>query len=121
MFVMPVWLALIGAALQFLAGAAVGVTVTAIVLRFRLRLKLAVGAAFVCGVVWVAVSVLAGWAGMHAVISDGHRLDIAPWGEDLRTRNWVAEHEAAIETCSSAIAALQYALVLKVFGTKQAT
>ena len=57
--------------------------------------------------VFVLVSGIAGWADSHAAFENGRRMDVAPWGEDLRLRNAVAGNELLLCVIASVgIAAL---------------
>jgi hypothetical protein len=64
--------------------------------RRRLTMPRTLRASLAAGVVFVLVSGVAGWAGAHAAFENGRRIDIAPWGEDLRIRNAIAENEVLL-------------------------
>jgi hypothetical protein len=90
---------------KVLIGSLVGLLIAALIHRSRLRIRLVVRSALFAGVTYLLVSGVAGWAGAHAAFQDGHRLAIAPWGEDLRLRNFIAENELVICLAASAVAA----------------
>ncbi len=92
-------------AIKFVIGSLIGLAVAAIVFRSRLRFRHILRSALFAGVTYLLASGLAGWADAHAAFQDGHRLSVAPWGEDLRLRNFVAENELAICISTSVIAA----------------
>ena len=58
-------------------------------------------ASFAVGVVFVLVSGVAGWAASHAAFENGQRMDIAPWGENLRFRNAIAGNEVLLSILAS--------------------
>jgi hypothetical protein len=95
-------LALFLIALKFFAGFVVGLGVVALVYRTRF-----IRGAIFGGIAFVLVSGLAGWADSHAYFLNGKRVSPAPWVEDLRLRNFLAENETVLEVTSSCGAALQ--------------
>jgi hypothetical protein len=92
-------------AIKFLIGSVIGLAVAALILRSRLRFGRALRSALFAGVTYLLASGLAGWADSHAAFQDGHRMNVAPWGEDLRLRNLIAENELAICISTSGVAA----------------
>jgi hypothetical protein len=96
MFV-PGWqAALVVIAALVLAGAAIGVILTSVVHRSRTTLGLVIGGALL-GALGLLIGVfLVGWADAHAAFENGHRLDIAPWGENLWLRNRIVENSVLI-------------------------
>ena len=95
----------IGAELIF--GGIIGVVAVGVVFRSRFNAWLAVRAALLAGIAHIALTMLTGWAGLH-VAYDGHgrRADFAPWGEDLRLRNFLSAYDLAIQIGGSAAVAL---------------
>ncbi len=92
--------------LKFLIGSVIGLVVAALIYRSRLGVWLAFRAALLAGVAFVVTSGIAGWAGLHASFQNGLRVDVAPWGEDLRLRNRIANNELMLCVAASSIAAL---------------
>lgn len=90
---------------KLLIGSLVGLLIAALVYRRRLKTRLGVRSALIAGVTYLLFSGLAGWADAHAAFQNGQRLAFAPWGEDLRLRNFIAENELVICLAASAIAA----------------
>lgn len=82
--------------LKFAIGLIIGVETAAMIYRRCLTLTRTIRASLAAGVVFVLVSGVAGWAGAHAVFENGRRMNIAPWGEDLRFRNAIAENETLL-------------------------
>lgn len=64
-------------------------------------------------VLFLIASGFVGWADSHSAIDNGRRLDYAPWGEDLRFRNWIVEHEWLIMLGPSFTAGVAYSLLRK--------
>jgi hypothetical protein len=100
-------------ALEFLAGAVIGVVVVALVYRSRFNLRLAVRGAVLAGVAFLFAAGVAGWADSHVYFYNEKRLDVSPAGENLWWRNRIAEHETGIEVVSSCGAALLAGLRFK--------
>ena len=93
--------------LKFIAGFIIGAVTAMVMYRRRLTVAQTLRASLGAGVVFVLVSGVAGWAGAHAAFENGRRMDIAPWGEDLRFRNAIAEKEILLCVITSiGIAAL---------------
>jgi hypothetical protein len=93
--------------LKFAAGFIIGAMTATLMYRRRLTMPRTLRASLAAGVVFVLVSGVAGWAGAHAVFENGRRIDIAPWGENLRVRNAIAENEVLLCVITSiGIAAL---------------
>jgi hypothetical protein len=93
--------------LKFIAGFIIGAVTAMVMYRRRLTVAQTLRASLGAGVVFVLVSGVAGWAGAHAAFENGRRMDIAPWGEDLRFRNAIAENEILLCVITSiGIAAL---------------
>ena len=86
---------------KLVIGSLIGLFVTALRYRSRLGFVVAVRAMVISGVVFVLVS---GLAGLHAAFQNGHRINVAPWGEDLRWRNLIAENELLLCIVSSSAA-----------------
>jgi hypothetical protein len=82
--------------IKLLVGWVTGLAIAWLILRSKLTLKASVCAAIVSSALFILGSSLVGWASSHEAWLNGKRLDIAPWGEDLRWRNRIAEHEALI-------------------------
>jgi hypothetical protein len=99
-------LALIFIIFKLLMGSVIGLVVSSLVYRSRLSIRLAVVGALLGGTAFLLASGIAGWAGSHAAFNNGHRLDVAPWGENLWLRNRIADHEVLISVASSCVAAL---------------
>jgi len=93
-------------AINFAVGSIIGLVVAAVVYRSRFGVALAFRAALFAGVAFLIASGIVGWAGSHAALQSCQRLDIAPWGEDLRLRNLIAENELSLCVVTSALAAL---------------
>jgi hypothetical protein len=92
--------------IKLLVGAAIGLIVTAIIYRSRFRIVPAIRTAVFSAVAYLLISGLAGWADSHAAFQDGHRLDVAPWGEDLRLRNLIASNEVLLCVVGSVVTAV---------------
>ena len=90
-------------AVKSLAGAALGLIVTAIVRRSRTTIGLAIGGALLGTLGFLVGASLVGWADAHSAIENGRRLDTAPWGEDLRLRNRIVENAALIYVISACL------------------
>jgi hypothetical protein len=93
-------------AIKFLIGAVIGLLVAALTFRSHLIRGRALRGAVFAGITYLLGSGLAGWADSHAAFQDGHRMNVAPWGEDLHVRNFIAENELAICVTTSALAAV---------------
>jgi hypothetical protein len=93
-------------AFKFLTGAAIGTGAAVLLYRSRFRGWLTFRAALFGALAFLLTSYMGGWAGSHAALLNGHRVDFAPWGEDLRLRNFLAENELVLCVGSSVIAAL---------------
>jgi hypothetical protein len=89
-------IALIFIAVKGLIGAAIGFIVTVAVRRSRLTLGPALGGSLLGAVGFLIGAFVVGWADVHSAIENGRRLDFAPWGEDLRLRNWIVENYVLI-------------------------
>jgi len=87
---------LIVIAAMVLVGSAIGVIVTALVHRSRITLGLAIGGALLGAVGLLMGYFLVGWADAHSAFENGHRLDLAPWGENLWLRNRIVENYVLI-------------------------
>jgi hypothetical protein len=98
-------LALTFIAIELLAGFVIGLITVALIYRSRLRAGLVIRGILFAGLAFLIMSGVAGWADSHAAFQDGHRLDIAPWGEDLRLRNFIAENGPVLCISGSVIAA----------------
>ncbi len=103
-------LALIFVAMKIFVGAIVGASTIWVIHRSHLRLRNLIRAALLGSFAYLLASGVAGWADSHAAFDNGRRLAIAPWGEDLRTRNWIVEHELLIALGSSMLVALIYGM-----------
>jgi hypothetical protein len=82
--------------LKYLFGALIGASTTAIIYRTRATTRRVIRAAIFGGAAFLFGSGLAGWADAHASFENGRRMEIAPWGEDLRFRNFIAENGLVI-------------------------
>lgn len=91
-------------AIKFLVGSLIGIALTALLFQSRFGSKLAIRGALFAGAAFVSMSGIAGWADSHAAFENGQRMNVAPWGEDLRMRNFIAEHEIALCVSASTIA-----------------
>jgi hypothetical protein len=74
-------------------GFIIGAGTANLIYRSRLTEARTKRASIVAGVFFMLVSGVAGWVGAHAAFENGRRMDIAPWGEDLRLRNAIADNE----------------------------
>lgn len=93
--------------LKFALGFIIGAGTATLIYQSRLTRARVLRASLAGGVVFVLMSGVAGWAGSHAALEGDHRLDTAPWGEDLRLRNAIAENEFLLcVTASIGVAAL---------------
>ena len=92
--------------LHFGAGFITGAITAMLIYRSRLTTSRVLRASVSAGVAFVLVSGVAGWAGSHAAFENGHRLDFAPWGEDLRFRNAIAGNETLLCLVASTGAAI---------------
>jgi hypothetical protein len=94
-------------ALKFGAGFIVGAATAKLIYRSRVTGARILRASLAAGVVFVLVSGVAGWADSHAAFENGRRMDVAPWGEDLRLRKAIAGNEILLCVIASiGIAAL---------------
>jgi len=91
--------------IKLCAGGAIGVGTLSLMYRFRPKLRVALIASIIAGVVFLLSCGVGGWADSHAEFVDGKRVDLASWGEDLRLRNFLAENTLLLATVSSSIAA----------------
>ena len=98
---------------KLLVGFLAGLVVAWVVLRSRMTLKAAVLAAIASAFLFILASGFVGWASSHEAWLNGKRLDVAPWGEDLRWRNRIAENEALICFVPSALAACAVAYMFR--------
>jgi hypothetical protein len=90
---------------KILMGSLVGLLIAALIYRSKFRIRLGVRSALFAGIAYLLASGMAGWADAHAAFQDEHRLAVAPWGEDIRLRNFIAENELVICLAASAVAA----------------
>ncbi len=102
--------------LKLALGFIIGAGTAKLIYNSRLTATRTKRACIVAGVVFVVMSGVAGWAGAHAAFENGRRMDIAPWGEDLRIRNAIADNENLLCVIAS-IATAAFANV----GTKDQT
>lgn len=79
--------------LKFAVGFIIGAATAKVMYRSRLTKARALRASLAAGVIFVLVSGIAGWADSHASFENGRRMEVAPWGEDLRFRNAIAGNE----------------------------
>jgi hypothetical protein len=94
-------------ALKFALGFVIGAATAKLIYRSRLTRIRTLRASLAAGVVFVLISGVAGWAGTHVAFENGRRMNVAPWGEDLRMRNAIAGNEALLcVSASIGIAAL---------------
>ncbi len=92
---------------DLLIGSVIGLIVVGVMYRSRFGFWLAIRGALLGGVAFVLVSYAAGWAGSHAAFDEnGRRMPVAPWGEDLRLRNFIANNASVLCIAGSSIAAL---------------
>jgi hypothetical protein len=103
---MTAGLAAVFIGIKLLIGCVIGLAVVAVIYRARFGVGLAIRGALFSALAFLIVSGLAGWAGSHAAFQNGHRMDVAPWGEDLWLRNRIAENEGLLCIASSIAAAL---------------
>lgn len=94
-------LAVVFIVIEYLIGAIIGTATAALIYRSRTTSIRAIRAALIAGLAFAVGSGLAGWADSHAAFYNGRRLDIAPWGEDLRLRNFIAENGVLISVALS--------------------
>jgi hypothetical protein len=87
---------------KFLAGALIGASTAALIYRSRTTVRRVLRASFFAGTAFLFGAGLAGWADSHASFENGRRVEVAPWGEDLRFRNFIAENGLAISIALSA-------------------
>jgi hypothetical protein len=90
--------------IEFLIGAVIGLVVVVLVYRARLGIGLAVRGSLFAGVAFLIASGTVGWADSHSSYQNGRRADVAPWGEDLRMRNWIADNRLLLCIASSVAA-----------------
>jgi hypothetical protein len=93
-------------AAQFVAGSVIGMSAAFSAYRSRFSARLAVRGALLGGLAFLLMSGIAGWSESHAVYHNGRRMAMAPGGEDLRLRNFLAENRLALCVASSALASL---------------
>jgi len=91
---------------EILLGGLVGVGAAAVARRGRIAGATALRAALQGGAGLVLVAMLAGWAQAHSAFHNGTRSAVGAAGEDLRLRNWVAEHEILLGLGASALGGL---------------
>src|SRR5580658_2259409 len=96
MMLMTAGLATLFALFKILIGSVIGLSVVLLAYRSHLGTGLALRRALVAGMVFVLVSGVAAWADSHTAIQNGKRMDVAPWGEDLRLRNRIVENELVL-------------------------
>jgi hypothetical protein len=106
MLFMTTGLAVILIVLRFAVGSVIGLAVVAVIYRSRIGVTLALRGALFAGAGFLIASGIVGWAGSHSAFQNGKRLDLAPWGEDLRLRNRIAENELVLCVSGSVLAAL---------------
>jgi hypothetical protein len=82
--------------LKLFAGGVIGFTTAWLVLRSKLTLKASVRTAVVSSSLFILSFPFVGWARSHEAWLNGRRLDVAPWGENLRLKNRIADNEALI-------------------------
>ncbi len=87
-------------------GSGLGLLLSWLVYRHRFNRRIAFRAAAFAGLAFLTVSWIAGWAGAHSYIVNGRRMNSAPWGEDLRLRNFVVENELELSLFATAAAAV---------------
>ena len=90
---------------KIVIGSLIGLIVAGIIYRSRFGFGIAVRGILLSSVAFLLVSGIAGWAGEHAAFQNGHRINVAPWGEDLRSRNLITENELMLCIVSSSGAA----------------
>ncbi len=105
MFTSPV-VTLIFAASGFFCGAVIGVAVCASIYKRRFDMKLGVKAGLFGGIAFLLTLIATNWADSHAAFQDGKRLSTAPWGEDLRFRNFLADNQLVLTLTSASVAGL---------------
>jgi hypothetical protein len=96
--------------LKLAVGAVLGLVISWLILRSNFTWKPAVLAAVASSLLFIVGSGLVGWASSHEAWMNGKRMDIAPWGENLRWRNRIAENELLICLLPSSLAALAVSL-----------
>jgi len=97
------FLAIVFCALEFLAGALIGVSVSLLTCWTRGRvMRTALGA----GSAFLFAAAVSNWAGAHQDVLNGIPRDVGPAGEDFWLRNRIAEHGIALCVLSSVAAAL---------------
>ena len=82
--------------LRYLFGGLIGALTASLIYRKHTTTKRVIRAALFAGAAFLFGSGLGGWAGEHASFENGRRMEIAPWGEDLRVRNFIAENDLVI-------------------------
>lgn len=87
--------------LKLVLGVVLGAGTANLMYRSRLTTTRTKRASVAAALAFVLTSGLAGWAGAHAAFENGRRMDIAPWGEDLRLRNAIAENESLLCVAAS--------------------
>jgi hypothetical protein len=92
-------------AAEFLLGSIVGLAVTAVIFRSRLRIRLAVIAMFCAGAVFICASGAAVWAGLSISFVEGHVIAAAPWSDCPRLANCIADNRLALCITSSVVTA----------------
>lgn len=100
-------------ALKLAVGFILGAGAANLIYRSRLTVARTKRASIVAAGAFVLTSGVAGWAGAHAAFENGQRMDTAPWGEDLRLRNAIADNENLLCVVASVATA-----ALANFGTK---
>ena len=94
-------------------GAVVGFLAAALIYRSRVTRRFATLPMVIGAVLFVVLSGVVGWAGLHSFIENGRMLDFTPSGEDLRLRNWIVQHQVLILFGPSFTGALIYAALRK--------
>ena len=100
-------------AAEFLLGSIVGLAVTAVILRSRLKTRLAVIAMFCAGAVFICASGVAVWADLSTSFVEGHVIAAAPWSNCPRLANCIADNRLALCLASSAVSAAIAGLCLR--------
>jgi hypothetical protein len=81
---------------EFALGGLIAGVAASLARRGRPSVRLVTLATIFGGLCFLLTAALAGWAGAHAAFHNGIRSPVGPGGEDLRLRNWVANHAAAL-------------------------
>jgi hypothetical protein len=95
MFMTPV-IGIIFILMLLVMGCIIGFVVVVLIYRSRITGGVVARGTIFAGLTFLFLALLCGWAGLHAAFYNGRRLPVGPSGEDLRFRNFLADHESVL-------------------------